>query len=186
MWTSQSETDIVKSESQLCYFEDTEVVIKMIIKGRSPTMRRVSRTHRSALDWLFDRINLEPEMQMTYVDTKNQLADMLTEGVSSLTSGTTSFECSTWGVSRCFLAAISEIFLSDPIGKQSAMSKRSKSDFQWRFSDGETKTNGSSEDKIRQLGVAQSMEREGKSCAGLGGRGWMPPKDKVVKMVQGN
>ena len=80
MWTSQSETDIVKSEFQLCYFEDTEVVIKMTIKGRSPTVRRVSRTHRSALDWLFDRINLEPEMQKTYVDTKNQLADMLTKG----------------------------------------------------------------------------------------------------------
>ena len=26
--------------------EDNEVVIKMIIKGRSPTMRHVSRTHR--------------------------------------------------------------------------------------------------------------------------------------------
>ena len=41
-------------------FEDNEAVIKMIIKGRSPTMRHVSRTHRVALDWLFDRINLGP------------------------------------------------------------------------------------------------------------------------------
>ena len=32
-------------------FEDNEAVIKMIIKGRSPTMRHVSRTHRVALDW---------------------------------------------------------------------------------------------------------------------------------------
>ena len=32
-----------------------EAVIKMLIKGRSPTMRHVSRNHRVALDWLFDR-----------------------------------------------------------------------------------------------------------------------------------
>ena len=39
-------------------FEDNEAVIKMIIKGRSPSMRHVSRTHRVALDWLLDRTNL--------------------------------------------------------------------------------------------------------------------------------
>ena len=61
-------------------FEDNEAVIKMIIKGRSPTMRHVSRTHRVALDWLFDRINLEPKIQIKYIDTKNQLADILTKG----------------------------------------------------------------------------------------------------------
>ena len=52
----------------------------MIIKGRSPTMRHVSRTHRVALDWLFDRINLDPNIQIKYIDTKNQLADILTRG----------------------------------------------------------------------------------------------------------
>ena len=61
-------------------FEDNEAVIKMIIKGRSPTMRHVSRTHRVALDWLFDRINLDPKIQIKYIDTKNQLADILTKG----------------------------------------------------------------------------------------------------------
>ena len=55
-------------------------MLKMIIKGRSPTMRHVSRTHRVALDWLFDRINSDPKIQIKYVDTKNQLADMLTKG----------------------------------------------------------------------------------------------------------
>ena len=52
----------------------------MIMKGRSPTMRHVSRTHRVALDWLFDRINLDPKIQIKYIDTKNQLADILTKG----------------------------------------------------------------------------------------------------------
>ena len=39
-------------EALLYVFEDNEAVIKMIIKGRSPTMRHVSRTHRVALDWI--------------------------------------------------------------------------------------------------------------------------------------
>ena len=39
-----------------------------------------SRTHRVALDWLFDRINLDPTIQIKYIDTKNQLADILTKG----------------------------------------------------------------------------------------------------------
>ena len=56
------------------------IPIKMIIKGRNPQMRHVSRTHRVALDWLFDRINLDPKIQIKYIDTKNQLADILTKG----------------------------------------------------------------------------------------------------------
>ena len=52
----------------------------MILKGRSPTMRHVSRTHRVALDWLFNRINLDSKIQITYIDTKNQFADILTKG----------------------------------------------------------------------------------------------------------
>ena len=67
-----------RQEALLSVFEDNEAVIKMIIKGRSPTMRHVSRTHRVALDWLFDRINMELKIQIKYVDTKNQLADILT------------------------------------------------------------------------------------------------------------
>ena len=43
-------------------------------------MRHVSRTHRVALDWLFDRINLDPKIQIEYIDTKNLLADILTKG----------------------------------------------------------------------------------------------------------
>ena len=51
---------LANQEALLYVFEDNEAVIKMIMKGRSPTMRHVSRTHRVALDWLFDRINLDP------------------------------------------------------------------------------------------------------------------------------
>ena len=69
-----------RQEALLCEFEDNEAVIKMIIKGTTPTMRHVSRTHRVALDWLFDRINLDPKIQINDIDTKNHLADILTKG----------------------------------------------------------------------------------------------------------
>ena len=78
MFTETSDFRIKK----LCCmcFDDKEAVIKMIIKVRSPTMRHVSSTHRVALDRLFDRINLDPKIQIKYIDTKNQLAVFLTKG----------------------------------------------------------------------------------------------------------
>ena len=75
-----SNVQSARQEASLYVFEDNEAVIKMIIKGKSPTMRHVSRTHRVALDWLFDRINLDSKIQIKYIDTKNQLADILTKG----------------------------------------------------------------------------------------------------------
>ena len=65
--------------AMLFAFEDNEAVIE-IIKGRNPTMRHVSRTHRVALEWLFDRINLDSVIQIRYIDTKHQFADILTKG----------------------------------------------------------------------------------------------------------
>ena len=75
-----SSVQSARQEALLYVFEDNEAVIKMVIKGRSPTMRHVSRTHRVALDWLLDRINVDPKIQIKYIDTKNQLADILTKG----------------------------------------------------------------------------------------------------------
>ena len=75
-----SNTTNYGSSAVLYVFEDNEAVIKIIIKGRSPTMRHVARTHRVALDWLFYRINLDRKNQFRYIDTKHQLADMLTKG----------------------------------------------------------------------------------------------------------
>ena len=74
------------------FFEDNEAEIKMIMKGRSPTMRHVSRTHRVALDWLYDRLNLDPKIQIKYIDTKKPLADILTKG---------NFTCDEWNHLLC-------------------------------------------------------------------------------------
>ena len=58
-----SNVQSARQEALLYVFEYNEAVIEIIIKGRSPTMRHVSRTHRVALDWLFDRINLDSQIQ---------------------------------------------------------------------------------------------------------------------------
>ena len=58
---------------------DNEAVIKMISKGRSPTMRHVSRATESRLiGCLTDQLG--PNIQNKYVDTKHQLAGILTKG----------------------------------------------------------------------------------------------------------
>ena len=55
---------VLGNVSRVFVFKDNKAVIKMIIKGRSPTLRHVSRTHRVAFDWLFDRINLDSKIQV--------------------------------------------------------------------------------------------------------------------------
>ena len=67
-----------RQEALWYVFEDKPALLKMIIEGRSPTMRHVSRTRRVALDWLFDRVNLDTKIQIKYIDTRNQIADILT------------------------------------------------------------------------------------------------------------
>ena len=73
-----SKTKNSDSSPTLYVFEDNEAVIKMIMKCRSPTMRHVSRTNKVALDWLFDKINLDPQIQIRYIDSKHQIADIQT------------------------------------------------------------------------------------------------------------
>ena len=62
-------------------------------------MRHVSRTHRVALDWLFGRISLDPKIQIKDIDTKNQLADMLTKGKFHVTNGIIFGVCVTLAIS---------------------------------------------------------------------------------------
>ena len=117
-----------QGKSQLYIFENNEAVIKMIIKGRSPTLRHVSITHRVAIDRLFGRINLNCRIQIKYVDTKKQhefiyiyiYIYILTEG---------SFTRDDWNHLLCLLnimnssmLSCSHFFLSNR--KQSDMSKR--------------------------------------------------------------
>ena len=117
-----SNVHLSEKESQLYIFEDNEAVIKMIIKGRSPTMRHVSRTHRIALDWLLDRINLDPKIQIKYVEYKNQLADMMTKG--SFTRDELNYLLHLFNIMTHTTFSRSHFFLSNR--KQAVMSKRSQ------------------------------------------------------------
>ena len=68
-------------------------------------MRHVSRTHRVALDWLFDRVNLDFKNQIKYIDTQNQLANILSKkGTSHVMSGAIFFVCLTSAISALFAA----------------------------------------------------------------------------------
>ena len=66
--------------AMLYIFEDDEAVIKMIIKGRSPTQRHVSKTQRVAIDRLFDIFFLTQRFGSGMWTPRNKLADMLTKG----------------------------------------------------------------------------------------------------------
>ena len=75
-------------------FEDNEAEIKMIIQGRSPTMIHVSKTHRVALDWLFDGMNLDHQKFKSSMSTPNTTVQTYGENdISHAMSGTIFFIC---------------------------------------------------------------------------------------------
>ena len=58
--------------------EDNEAAIKIVLKKRSMALRHVLRTHRVALDWLFDLFD-SPDITLKYIGTKWQAADIFTK-----------------------------------------------------------------------------------------------------------
>ena len=67
--------------------EDNEACIATCLKGRSPKMAHINRTHRVSVDWLFLLTRTDPGICLRYVNTKSQLADIMTKG---------SFTAQTW------------------------------------------------------------------------------------------
>ena len=94
-------TQSLLNSVRCCTFLRTkkQAVIKMFIKDRSPTMTHVSSTHRVVLDRLFDRINVDPKIQIKCVDAKHHFAGILTKGKFTAMSGTIFFICSTSAIS---------------------------------------------------------------------------------------
>ena len=60
--------------------EYNEGVINMLYEGRSRNMRHATRTMRIDIDWLFERIKTDKGIFLKYVNTKEQIADILTKG----------------------------------------------------------------------------------------------------------
>ena len=69
-----------KHRAKLVICEDNDAVIIMCKKGRWTTMRHLLRVHRVDLDTLWERLRADPSISMRYVNTKQQLADILTKG----------------------------------------------------------------------------------------------------------
>ena len=154
-----------QGKSQLHIFEDAEAVIKMVIKGRSPTMRHVSRTQRVAIDRLFDRINLDSRVQIKCVGTKNQLADILAKG---------SFTRDQWNHVLCLLNSLnpsmlscSHFFLSSkPKAKRHVKEKTGRQS--WKgigHVEAEIHEFGHGENKTCQFGTSKRVEYEEKLTA---------------------
>ena len=85
-----------RQRAEIVILEDNDAVIKMTVKGRSPAMRHVNRTHRVNIDWIFERVREDPAIRIRYVNTKQQAADLLTKG---------SFIAQTW-MNLCSLAQV--------------------------------------------------------------------------------
>ena len=67
------------SSVKLIVPEDNDVVINTVTKKRSPALGHVSRSHSIGLDWIFDVMERD-NIEIKYVKTKFQIADMMTKG----------------------------------------------------------------------------------------------------------
>ena len=76
-----NETKKLFPRVNLIIAEDNEAVIKIIAKARSTALRHLPRTHRIDVEWLFE-VCSAPEVTMRYVNTKFQLADIMTKGMT--------------------------------------------------------------------------------------------------------
>ena len=79
----------VQTRARCWIMEDNEACIPMCAKGRSPKMQHVTRTHRVSLDWLYERVREDPAIRIMYINTKSQLAGIMSKG---------SFTQATWNV----------------------------------------------------------------------------------------
>ena len=105
--------------SELHIFEDNEAVIKMIIKGRSPTTRHVSRTQRElrSIGYLTE-LTWTPRSKSNLLTSRVNLLTCWQKGVSHVMSGTISFVCWISWISRCFPAVISTSQTEEPCQKE--------------------------------------------------------------------
>ena len=82
-----SNVQSARQEALLYVFEHNEAVIKMIIKGRSPTMRHVSRTHRLLLIGYSIESIWIPKSKSNTSTPKTNLLTFKPKGISNLMSG---------------------------------------------------------------------------------------------------
>ena len=75
----RSNVKFAQSIAMLSVFEDTDAVIKKD-NQRQESNNETCVKNPQSLFWLFDRINLDLKVQIRYMVTKHQIADLLTKG----------------------------------------------------------------------------------------------------------
>ena len=73
-----------QGNAKLICLEDNGAVIKMLIKGRTNKLRHVPRTHRIDLDWLFEVLREDPGVNIKYINTKEQVAEIFTKDIFTI------------------------------------------------------------------------------------------------------
>ena len=117
-------------------------------------------TQRVALDWLFDRINLDSKIQIKYVDTRNQLADILTKG--NFTRDEWNHLLRLFNISNFQLCSVS----SNDVEKNSRRNRRRKdrgkvkTDDELCFADCSKLFHSAEFDYVEQPGDTQSIQSE--------------------------
>ena len=108
-----SNIPISSGRGKLVILEDNDACIKMCLKARSISMRHVPRVHRVDVDWLLEKIFTDTGINIKYINTKAQIADIFTKG---------SFTETTWKVyADCFKSACPDF------GNRSQISSQIKS-----------------------------------------------------------
>ncbi len=69
-----------ENKTQMIICEDNGAVIKICLKGRSQALRHLRRTHRVAVDWIYDMIKAN-WVVLEHVNTKFQIADIFTKAI---------------------------------------------------------------------------------------------------------
>jgi hypothetical protein len=75
-----SNIPISNGRGKLVILEDNDACIKMCLKARSISMRHVPRVHRVDVDWLLEKILTDTGINIKYINTKAQIADIFTKG----------------------------------------------------------------------------------------------------------
>ena len=74
--------EIPAKNIKMYVIEDNDACIKIVLKKRSMALRHVMRTHRVALDWLYELFDSE-DIWLKYINTKWQVADMYTKSFTN-------------------------------------------------------------------------------------------------------
>ena len=67
------------------FYEDNTATIAIIRSGRNPQLRHLGRTHDVSVKWLSDTFRKEHQIELGYIASKEQCADIFTKAFEDVT-----------------------------------------------------------------------------------------------------